>query len=229
MTSDADEMESALDRRIDTTLRTAATSTAEARARVMAAVRRSARPVPGGGDRGDLIAGGAPLGAVHSLWRSPAFRLLAAAAIAGTIALVRAVGVDGPIPDVPGHPSGTARRPVGAQPEGAPVAAAAAGGGASAAVSGGERTPLARVQFVLVAPQAHRVAVVGDFNDWDPTAAPLAATAGVWSGEVDVPFGRHDYAFLLDGAQWVRDPGAPRAPADEFGNGYSVIVVGEQR
>ena len=72
-----------------------------------------------------------------------------------------------------------------------------------------------------------KVSVVGDFNDWDVAATPLTSAGGVWSGQLDVPFGRHDYAFVVDGERWVRDPNAPQAPADEFGSGYSVLVVDE--
>ena len=221
--SDEDEMAGTLDERIDSTLRSGVTSTAEARARVMAAVRASARPVRGVGDTRDLAPGGVTLRYGRPLWRSPAVGLLAAASVAGIIALVRAGAVEGPIPEVPGQRSPS--RVSTARPSSRTVAPAARG--PSTATVGAPGVRVAKVQFVLVAPKARRVVVVGDFNDWDPAAAPLAGTSGVWSGEVEVPFGRHDYAFVVDGDQWVRDPSAPRAPADEFGNGYSVLVVGE--
>ena len=216
-------MDGTLDDRIDGALRAGIASTPEARARVMAAVRAAARPVRGVGDARDGSSGAVPARTAQPLWRSPAIGLLAAASIAGIIALVRAVSVDGPIPEIPGRPAahraGTAQRTV--------ETVAPAARGPSMATIGGSQTRVAKVQFVLVAPDAHRVVVVGDFNDWDPAAAPLAGTSGVWSGEVEVPYGRHDYAFVVDGERWVRDPSAPRAPADEFGNGYSVLVVGE--
>jgi Carbohydrate-binding module 48 (Isoamylase N-terminal domain) len=228
MTS-GDEMESALDVRIAGALREGVTSTVEARARVMRAVRAVDRPVRGadaGGDVGEMGEDDVAVLAPRSrrpLWRSPAFGLLAAASIAGVIALVRAIGVDGPIPDVPGQRMNVATHGPAASPGG--IVAPAASAGAVGAVNSSRVTT---VQFVLVAPKARRVAVVGDFNDWDPAAAPLASDGGVWSGQVEVPNGRHDYAFVVDGGTWVRDPNAPQAPADEFGAGYSVLVVGEQ-
>jgi hypothetical protein len=174
-------------------------STPEARARIMAAVRTS---------------GGAPrAGAGRPAWRSPGFGLLVAASIAGIIALVRAHGISyvpAPVPgiDQPGERTAVAEptlaRSVGTASENASV----------------------RVQFVLVAPNAKSVAVVGDFNDWNPSATPLASARGLWSSEVVVPAGRHDYAFVVDGARWIADPSAPRAPADELGGGYSVLVAG---
>jgi hypothetical protein len=222
--TDGNEMESAWDERIGRALREGVTSTPAARDRVMAAVRASARPVRGAGDTSDLSpALAAP--SARPLWRSPGAALLAAASIAGIIALVRAVGVEGPIPEIPGQP--VAHR--AAPPRVAAARVAPAAGGSRDATPGASGAQAAKVQFVLVAPKAHHVVVVGDFNDWDPAAAPLAATSGVWSRELEVPFGRHDYAFVVDGNQWVADPSAPRAPADEFGNGYSVIVVGEHR
>lgn len=84
------------------------------------------------------------------------------------------------------------------------------------------------VQFMLVAPDARTVAVVGDFNDWDPSATPLrAADAGVWTITVPLTAGRHQYVFMVDGNRWTPDPAAPRAVEDDFGMPNSVITVGE--
>lgn len=83
------------------------------------------------------------------------------------------------------------------------------------------------VQFVLVAPNARSVTLVGDFNDWDPAATPLRASAGgAWSAAVHLPSGRHRYAFVVDGVSWVADPAAPPAPDDDFGSPGSVVTVG---
>lgn len=94
----------------------------------------------------------------------------------------------------------------------------------------GQRTgavPLEPVQFVLVAPDAHSVAVVGDFNDWGLNDSALIATnhEGVWSVTAPVPAGVHRYAFLVNGKQWVADPSAPRATDDDFGMPSSALVV----
>lgn len=85
------------------------------------------------------------------------------------------------------------------------------------------------VQFMLVAPSARTVSVVGDFNDWDPTATPLreAAGAGVWTITVPLSAGRHQYVFMVDGNRWTPDPAAPVAVEDDFGMPNSVITVGE--
>jgi hypothetical protein len=83
-------------------------------------------------------------------------------------------------------------------------------------------------QFVLVAPRAARVALVGDFNDWDAARTPMrrSASGPVWTAVVALPPGRYRYAFLLDGSRWVADPAAPAARDDEFGAVSSVVTVG---
>ncbi|HEY6093079.1 MAG TPA: isoamylase early set domain-containing protein [Gemmatimonadales bacterium] len=80
-------------------------------------------------------------------------------------------------------------------------------------------------QFVLVAPQAATVALVGDFNDWDPQRAPMQAAHGVWAAVVQLPPGRYRYAFLVNGVEWRADPAAPHASDDEFGTPSSVVTV----
>jgi hypothetical protein len=84
------------------------------------------------------------------------------------------------------------------------------------------------VPFVLYAPGARSVALVGDFNGWDRSATPLrpAGSAGAWVVSVPLRPGRYRYAFLIDGARWQPDPTAPRAPDDDFGTPNSVLMVG---
>ena len=84
------------------------------------------------------------------------------------------------------------------------------------------------IKFVLVAPQASHVALVGDFNRWDESATPMlrTRTGGTWSVTLPLAEGRHLYAFVVDGKQWVADPSAPLAPVDGYGVPNSVVVVG---
>lgn len=88
---------------------------------------------------------------------------------------------------------------------------------------GGDRPDV--FQFVLVAPQAASVSLVGDFNDWDPARAPMRTADGVWATVVPLAPGRYRYAFLVNGVEWRADPGAPRAMDDEFGAPSSVVTV----
>jgi hypothetical protein len=85
------------------------------------------------------------------------------------------------------------------------------------------------VQFGFVAPHASSVALVGDFNNWDPKATPLraASTGGVWSVEVPIEPGRHLYAFVVDGTVWRPDPAAPQATGEDFGEPNSALTVAD--
>ena len=84
------------------------------------------------------------------------------------------------------------------------------------------------VQFVFVAPDARRVALVGDFNAWDREATQLqrgGVNGGVWTVSLALPAGRHEYAFVVDGARWEPDPAATDAVTDDFGVVSSVVSV----
>lgn len=95
------------------------------------------------------------------------------------------------------------------------------GPGAPDGASGGS----VRHQFVLVAPDALSVSVVGDFNQWDVEATRLVRSGDVWTAEVSLPVGRHVYSFVVDGEEWRADAEAPRAPADDFGRPSSVLLL----
>jgi hypothetical protein len=82
------------------------------------------------------------------------------------------------------------------------------------------------MKFVLLAPQASRVSVVGDFNGWNGSATPAARQPdGTWTTWVPLTPGRHEYSFVIDGTHFVTDPSRPTAPSDEYGNNNSVVVV----
>jgi hypothetical protein len=82
------------------------------------------------------------------------------------------------------------------------------------------------VKFVLIAPQASRVSMVGDFNGWDSAATPAARQSdGSWAIFVPLTPGRHVYSFVVDGTHFVPDPSAPVAPDDGYGQKNSVVVV----
>jgi hypothetical protein len=96
--------------------------------------------------------------------------------------------------------------------------------------AGAHQSPARRdVQFVLVAPTARKVSVVGDFNDWDASHQEFQAQhrgGGVWSVTAKVPVGHHRYSFVVDDSLWVADPTAPRVVEDDFGMPNSALVVG---
>jgi hypothetical protein len=86
------------------------------------------------------------------------------------------------------------------------------------------------VRFTIVAPTAHRVALVGDFDAWSASGRAMRRSADGRTWEVDVRLvpGRHTFAFMVDGALRV-DPAAARAVEDDFGVPSSVIVVADRR
>ena len=84
------------------------------------------------------------------------------------------------------------------------------------------------VEFVLRTSADSGVALVGDFNDWDPRATPLHPDRdGFWTVTVPLRPGRYRYTFLVDGS-WRRDPAAPRALEDDFGRPTSVITIAQR-
>jgi 1,4-alpha-glucan branching enzyme len=85
-----------------------------------------------------------------------------------------------------------------------------------------------QLPFVVVAPHAARVSLVGDFNDWNAARTPmrrLGSGSAVWTTVVPLAPGRYRYAFLADGSRWLADPAAPLARDDEFGPPSSVVTV----
>jgi AMP-activated protein kinase-like protein len=84
-----------------------------------------------------------------------------------------------------------------------------------------------RPVLIRLAAPASRVAVVGDFNDWDPAATPLrrGGDGATWTVELHLKPGRYHYTFLIDGRRWASDPDGPRAVESDFGAPVSVLTV----
>jgi hypothetical protein len=80
------------------------------------------------------------------------------------------------------------------------------------------------VQFRLQSPTATTVRLAGSFTNWQPTHVLHQTAAGLWSVTLAVPVGVHEYAFLVDGREWVADPYAAHV-RDGFGGISSRIVV----
>lgn len=87
-----------------------------------------------------------------------------------------------------------------------------------------ERAPQVLVQFRLDAPGAQDVSLAGDFTDWQPAHTMTRSDPGVWTVVVALDAGVHDYAFIVDGEQWVADPMAPSV-GDGFGGQNSRLAV----
>jgi hypothetical protein len=84
------------------------------------------------------------------------------------------------------------------------------------------------VRFELQAPEARDVAVVGDWNRWDPESQKLEDPDGDGVWEVEIPLKRGEelkYQFLIDGQNWIPDPEAPLQVEDGFGGINSVLQI----
>jgi hypothetical protein len=81
-------------------------------------------------------------------------------------------------------------------------------------------------QFTILVPTARSVAIIGDFNDWDPASGRMQRLSeeGLWSITLPLRAGRHEYQFLVDDTLHVPDARAPRTSSD-FGSVNSVITV----
>jgi hypothetical protein len=79
------------------------------------------------------------------------------------------------------------------------------------------------VQFHLETP-AMRVQLAGSFTNWEPRYDLRQSAPGVWTITVPLTQGVHDYAFVVDGRQWVADPHAPQI-GDGFGGTNSRLAL----
>jgi hypothetical protein len=86
---------------------------------------------------------------------------------------------------------------------------------------------LVRLEFVLDQPGAETVALIGSFNGWQRETGQMQPVPGShsWRIVVDVPPGRHEYAFLVDGSTLLSDPQAAFAQSDGFGSTNSIVFA----
>jgi 1,4-alpha-glucan branching enzyme len=67
--------------------------------------------------------------------------------------------------------------------------------------------------------------VAGDFNNWLPDATPMQrTTSGVWTAQLKLTPGRHQYRFVVD-SQWLPDPKATMSAPNPHGGTNSVVIV----
>ena len=82
-----------------------------------------------------------------------------------------------------------------------------------------------RVTFSIpVAWLDRQVAVVGDFNDWDPTATPMRKKGDVRSATVVLPAGhRYRFRYLDVLGRWHDDPAADEVEPSGYGTTDCII------
>ena len=82
------------------------------------------------------------------------------------------------------------------------------------------------IRFMLQAPGAKQVTLVGSFNNWSKTVTPMKIQSGdVWQVVVPLREGEHTFMYVIDGAQWVTPPQAEDFVTDGFGQTNGVVVV----
>ncbi len=81
------------------------------------------------------------------------------------------------------------------------------------------------VEFSLYAPDAKKVSVAGQFNEWDTKSTPMKKSKdGTWRIKMKLPPGRCQYKYFVDGA-WLQDmPDAEMIP-NPFGTSNCVIDI----
>ena len=81
-------------------------------------------------------------------------------------------------------------------------------------------------EFMLHAPQAGSVYVLGDFNSWQKTEASRLTKLenGQWSAHFTINKGKYRYKFLVDD-KWLPDPKNPERESNVFGTYDSILTV----
>jgi hypothetical protein len=96
-------------------------------------------------------------------------------------------------------------------------------------VTSGVRFPrMVTVELSFKAPGAAEVAVVGDWNRWNPSADLLVDPDGDGVWEIRLRLKRRTeprYQFVVDGTTWSPDPNAQLQVDDGFGGVSSVLEI----
>lgn len=91
--------------------------------------------------------------------------------------------------------------------------------------------PVCKVSFALDATEinkAEKVAVLGDFNNWNLADALLLKKAkdGSFTGSLEIAKGKeYEFRYLLDETNWLNDAQADKLVANTFGAENGVIVA----
>ncbi|MFC1479877.1 AAA family ATPase [Candidatus Omnitrophota bacterium] len=81
-------------------------------------------------------------------------------------------------------------------------------------------------EFLIHAPKAGDVYVLGDFNDWQKTESSRLTKLenGQWSAHFSLARGQYRYKFLVDD-EWTPDPKNAEAKTNVFGTDDSVLKI----
>lgn len=90
----------------------------------------------------------------------------------------------------------------------------------------GVRVTRQGVLFLQAAGLGQTLSIAGEFNGWNPSAAPMRLNrdAGVFECLVKLPPGRHQYRLVVDG-RWINDPHNPMTELNPFNEPNSIVTV----
>ncbi len=76
---------------------------------------------------------------------------------------------------------------------------------------------------------AQTVNLAGSFNGWSSDATPMSDPDGdgAWEITLDLPDGKYQYKFVVNGGTWITDPNNPKGAPDGYGGSNSIITVGD--
>ena len=96
---------------------------------------------------------------------------------------------------------------------------------AQTAAVAARRSTGTKTTFKLRAAEARNVRLAGSFTRWEAQAVPLKrGRDGVWTAQVTLPPGRHEYRFLVDGS-WQNDPACGQCAPNPFGSMNCAITI----
>lgn len=73
---------------------------------------------------------------------------------------------------------------------------------------------------------ADTVHLVGEFNNWSPTANPMQLSDNGWSVSLELDVGKaYSYRYLINGSVWYNDWRADSYEPNEFGGDNSVVTT----
>jgi hypothetical protein len=87
-----------------------------------------------------------------------------------------------------------------------------------------ERLGANLVRVRLSVPNAERVEILGEWNDW--TAVPMRRVGNDWTVDIALPTGAHRFTLRVNGSRIMVPEGVLTMP-DEFGGETGLLIVGE--
>lgn len=80
-------------------------------------------------------------------------------------------------------------------------------------------------EFKFYAPQAKKVSLAGNFNNWDTKALTAKKDSkGTWAVKVSLKPGRYEYKFVVDGS-WMNDPKCSSCVSNSLGSQNCIIEI----